>query len=49
MPKSNAQYKADQRARDEQKGLVRKEIKIYPDLWPTVKRYIERLMRGKDG
>lgn len=39
--KTQKEYKADERKRKRKRGLVPKEIWIYPEKWELIKKFIE--------
>jgi hypothetical protein len=47
MVKTDAQYKADERARKRNDGLKRIEVWLHPEDWVIVKRLIERLKKRR--
>lgn len=47
MTKSAAERKREQRARLKEKGLVKKEVWIYPEYWEQIKNYIDRVNNKK--
>lgn len=48
MGKTDAEYKAAERARRRAAGLVPKEIWVHPKDWPTVKLLIDKLAKWRN-
>ena len=49
MVKTDAEYKAAERARRREAGLQRFELWLHPKEWPAVKQFVERLAKRRNG